>query len=121
MTKTIVFEFHSDHAPAPKNVRHLVRVTRETDNKSLLLRLISAALRFPEYFGFNWDALDECLADLSWLAPGEVVIWHEAVPLSSEPQELSRYLAVLKNAQQDLSSRSLTISFPESGRKAIEG
>ena len=30
-------------------------------------RTVSAALRFPDYFGMNWDAFDECITDLEWL------------------------------------------------------
>ncbi|MGN6111564.1 MAG: barstar family protein [Luteimonas sp.] len=48
---------------------------------------IAAALRFPAWFGGNWDALADALADLSWLpAPGYVLrlahaeAWREADP-----------------------------------------
>lgn len=34
------------------------------------LRAIAQALRFPDWFGGNWDALEDCLGDLSW-RPGE--------------------------------------------------
>ena len=34
--------------------------------KAALLRAIAAALAFPEGFGENWDALEDCLTDLSW-------------------------------------------------------
>jgi RNAse (barnase) inhibitor barstar len=39
-------------------------------DKESFLRAIAEALSFPAYFGNNWDALDECLTDLSWL-PGK--------------------------------------------------
>ncbi|EBH9555975.1 barstar family protein [Salmonella enterica subsp. enterica serovar Agona] len=32
-----------------------------------LFSAVSEAMQFPEYFGGNWDALDECLGDLDWL------------------------------------------------------
>ncbi len=35
--------------------------------KKDLLEQIASCLSFPDYFGMNWDALDECLMDLSWL------------------------------------------------------
>ena len=36
-------------------------------SESRLLDECAAALQFPCYFGDNWAALDECMADLSWL------------------------------------------------------
>lgn len=33
------------------------------------------ALRLSDYFGRNWDALEECLADLEWLpAKGYILL-----------------------------------------------
>ena len=44
------------------------------DKEEFLVQL-SKAMRFPEWFGGNWDALADCLKDLSWLqAKGWVVI-----------------------------------------------
>ncbi len=39
-----------------------------------LVAVLGRSLQFPEYFGNNWDALDECLADLSWLPAGGYVV-----------------------------------------------
>ncbi|WP_419993791.1 barstar family protein [Streptomyces boninensis] len=37
--------------------------------KGDLLTRTAEALHFPAYFGHNWDALADCLGDLSWLGP----------------------------------------------------
>jgi len=35
-------------------------------------------LAFPGWFGRNWDAFHDCLADLSWLAgAGHVLLWEQ--------------------------------------------
>ena len=35
-------------------------------DKAALLRKIAAELGFPDWFGENWDALEDCLTDLTW-------------------------------------------------------
>jgi RNAse (barnase) inhibitor barstar len=41
----------------------VVRIDAPT-GKQALLEALSARLSFPPYFGFNWDALYDCLTDL---------------------------------------------------------
>ncbi|MFJ1868955.1 barstar family protein [Streptomyces sp. NPDC088097] len=43
--------------------------------KTALMRSCARALRAPEWFGANWDALADTLRDLSWLppAPGRLI------------------------------------------------
>lgn len=51
-------------------------------DKASLLTAIGHALDFPDYYGANWDALEECLGDLSWrTGPVWLVIQHAgAIP-----------------------------------------
>jgi len=46
--------------------------------KELLLKSIAAALRFPAWFGQNWDALEDCLSDLP--GKGYVLLFDHAKP-----------------------------------------
>lgn len=49
--------------------------------KEDLLDHIAQALSFPEWFGRNWDALEDCLTDLSWRqADGHVFVFDNATP-----------------------------------------
>ena len=45
-------------------------------DKATFLRACADALVFPPYFGRNWDALADCLTDLSWLpARGHALLY----------------------------------------------
>ena len=48
----------------------------------------SDALLFPGYFGWNWDALSDCLEDLNWLpADGYLIVVENAPRLLSKSAE----------------------------------
>lgn len=52
-------------------------------DKTSLLAALGRVLNFPDYYGENWDALDECLADLSWHeGPLRLLVTHaDSLPL----------------------------------------
>ena len=61
---------------------------RAVTAKPALLGALAAALRFPAYFGANWDALADSLTDLSWLpAPGYALLIDHAAPLIDHAPE----------------------------------
>lgn len=49
-----------------------------TDKKSFL-RMAAAAMSFPSYFGNNWDAFEECVTDLEWIAAQPRVLIYDHV------------------------------------------
>ena len=65
-----------------------------------LLDRFAAALRFPSWFGHNWDAMHDCLTDLSWLPASayRVVLSHPALLRQNEPETLASALQVLAGA-----------------------
>src|SRR5690349_1619173 len=73
---------------------------RTIADKASFLAACAQALRFPAYFGRNWDALDELLADLSWLPPAPtVVLYDDAARFARQaPGEWATALDVLRTA-----------------------
>lgn len=47
-------------------------------DKQALMQRLARALEFPRWFGGNWDALEDCLCDLSWSKSGGHVLLIEA-------------------------------------------
>jgi RNAse (barnase) inhibitor barstar len=48
--------------------------TTDFDSKAELLVAFAKAFEFPDWWGRNWDALQDCMRDLSWLEkPGYVL------------------------------------------------
>ncbi|MEV4944369.1 barstar family protein [Streptomyces sp. NPDC053755] len=55
------------------------------------------ALKFPEYFGWNWNAVNDCLRDLQWLSSDHHVLIIESAEhaLSADDAARREFLASL--------------------------
>jgi hypothetical protein len=79
----------------------LIEIPTGLVGKDDLLLWYRDSLRMPDYFGRNWDALDECLRDLSWISQHKLVLFHRVLPNLKSQQEQMVYLGILKSAVTD--------------------
>lgn len=89
--------WHADHREAARGVTEAERAgwrvfwldgTGVRDKRAFLERC-REEFALPSYFGGNWDALEECLIDLSWVpaARGYLVVYDRGQDLESgDPQ-----------------------------------
>jgi len=73
---------------------------RQIGDKAAFLATSAQAMRFPSYFGHNWDALEECLNDLSWAPAWGYVLLYDNVArfASAHPAEWATARAILSDA-----------------------
>ena len=72
---------------------------RGVQAKEELLARIARAFEFPEWFGGNWDALEDCLSDLSWRpAHGWLVLLRDFAEVP--PDDLGVLIDVLGSAAE---------------------
>lgn len=68
--------------------------------KEDFLQAGAAAMRFPAYFGRNWDAFEECVTDLAWTpAPGYVLLYDKMARFANaQPQDWATVRSILENS-----------------------
>ena len=71
-------------------------------SKRELLRRFAAAMSFPSYFGENWDALLDCLRDLSWIKSAGYILVVKGIDERSEtsPTDARTLVEVIASAAQ---------------------
>lgn len=69
-------------------------------SKTEFFQASAAAMHFPDYFGDNWDAFNDCINDLSWLsANGYILLYTQPENFAnSDPSEWSIALEVFQDA-----------------------
>lgn len=65
-----------------------------------LLSEFSESLEFPDYFGFNWNALDECLNDLDWLGGNSylLIIYDTELVLLDDDNNFKILVSILQRS-----------------------
>lgn len=80
---------------------------KEVRSKDALLQEAGKACHFPDYFGHNWDAFEECVTDMSWQpAPGYLLLVEDIASLRKKsPGDFDTFLAVLRDAAASWASQ----------------
>lgn len=98
------------------------RLPRDIRAKDDLFRAFHGSLWFPRQFGFDWDALYDCLCDFDWMTDRKIVLVHDALPRLPDP-DLTVYLSILRDAVRWWrfeDPHELEVVFQESDRNRIE-
>ncbi len=76
------------------NGSFLLIVPEGFETEEQLFDWYSASGQFPDYFGHNWDAFAECVADWHWLGPDTTRIYlvHEGLPFKNDMELRDTYL-----------------------------
>jgi RNAse (barnase) inhibitor barstar len=115
--------FSYDYQSFVKNENaHLATIPVGLTTRIELFDALYKILNFPDYFGFNWDALDECLTDLHWLPEGRITLVHEDLPILAR-SDLKIYLEILRHAVLRLKQENepdVVAFFEEKDRQRIQ-
>jgi len=110
-----------DAIPKPAGADYVAEIPVGLTSAEALLQAVYDGLQLPGYFGFNWNALSDCLRDLHWLQHDVVVLRHVELPGLPDVQ-LRIYLEVLAdavNSWQPDEEHSLRVEFPTSTRESV--
>jgi hypothetical protein len=101
VAKMTMFEYMDSPESGCEQDDFVLRVPAGICSKVELLAALASAGHFPDYFGGNWDALQDCLRDLSWISNRKVVVVHSDLPLHGTPVECRTYLEILHTTLSD--------------------
>jgi len=79
--------------------------------KETLLDEWASVLKFPDYFGRNWDAFIDCMTDLTWLPGSQYIVIVTSLDkiLNREKKQFRTFIEVLG----DIASDGVRIGWPK--------
>ena len=73
----------------------LIVIQDKINSKYQLFDFYKKALKFPDYFGNNWDSFEECLKDLSWIKEKEIILFHDTFLMRLSNKDKINYIEIL--------------------------
>jgi hypothetical protein len=134
MTRSSRFQFVDDLDHIAAETPGVVEVPAGITSKQQLMQEFITSLPLPEYFGGNWDALDECLRDrlmddgpsdgkLLDEGPQPLCLLHRDLPLAQDEQDCCDYLTLLRDTlawAEESATCEFTVIFSTDTVSAIE-
>lgn len=69
-----VMEFEESISLAVEDGARIIFIKEYIADKEDLFIKLAESLEFPDYFGYNWDAVLDLLSDFSWFDENEIII-----------------------------------------------
>lgn len=91
---------------------HLICLDGEKiTTKTEFLQAAAQALQFPDYFGYNWDAFEDCLTDFDQLSDkGHILLYTQPENFATaNPKDWNTLLAIFRTAVQDWLQGNLSL------------
>ena len=98
-----------------------IEIPKNIHSTDELMKAYYRLLSLPGYFGFNWNALYDCLRDLSWIKTKRVVLIHRDIPII-ESEDWIQYVEVLYDSVRDWKlgeDHELIVCFPEKHKQEV--
>lgn len=92
--------------------RHFALDLRGVTNQTQFLNKCAMVMEFPRYVGRNWDAFEESVNDLSWVAaPGYLLLLDRSRRFAThDPNSWGTALDILRDAATQWQSRGVIFS-----------
>lgn len=96
---------------------------KNIERKEQLLNHVATVLQFPNHFGSNWDALEECLTDLEWVDGDGYLIYFDHIDrlLSAHPDQFATFVEIVRDAVESWKEDGEAMVVLLSGAKAPKG
>jgi len=114
--------YYLDNPSEYKNDNEYIAVLDEVESVEQLFKRLKDNFNFPDYFGNNWNALNDCLLDFSWTDYKVVTLVVSEFPdLFIEDQDI--FMKILINVTlkwQDNDAHDFKVIFPKSEKEFVE-